>query len=104
LKVKFEPAPNKVLVRVADPVTITKNGIHVPDSAQMRPMEGVIVKIGPNSDTVDKLTKGVVHVEPLWKEKDHVLFGKYDGIEIRIDEEDFLLLNHDQILGKRTGN
>lgn len=102
-KVKFTPAPNKLLVKVSEAPPITKGGIHVPDAAKQRPMEGVVVAIGPEDETsYAKTATGAFKVEPLWKVKDHILFGKYDGVEVRIDEEDYLLLKDDQILGKRT--
>jgi chaperonin GroES len=88
----FQPNVGKVLVKQEEALKITSGGIEIPDQARQRPMEGLIVAI---------------HYSPednayFFKEKDHILFGKYDGIEVRIDEEEYLLLDQDQILGKRV--
>jgi chaperonin GroES len=90
--IKFIPAPSKVLVRIIEPSPITSGGILIPDTAKMRPMEGTVIAVGKSKSSM---------TGNLWKVKDHVLYGRYDGVEIRIDEEDFLLLDNDQILGKR---
>jgi chaperonin GroES len=87
----FIPNTGTYLVKPEAPQKITSGGIEIPDSATQRPMEGKIVAI-------EDFKSGDA---PKYKSGDHVLFGKYDGIEVRINEEEFLLLECDRILGKR---
>ena len=86
--VPFQPAKDKYLVKVEEALSISDGGVYIPDQAKEKPMEGKIIRRG--FDPVSDYEIG-----------DHILFGKYSGVEIRIDNEDYLLLNIDDILGKR---
>jgi chaperonin GroES len=92
---KIKPLGNRILIKRSKAPT-TKGGILLPDSAQQKPQEGIVVAIGPgkldehgNKETV-QVTVG-----------DLVLFSSYAGTEIK-DEEEMLILSEDDILGVLT--
>lgn len=87
MSIKFKPSLGRVLVKRNEAETVTKNGIFIPDDAKEKPMEGTVV-ISNAEDTV-------------YKPKDVILFGKYSGVEVKIDDVLYLLLNEDDILGTR---
>lgn len=90
---KIKPLGNRVLVKRAKAET-TKGGILLPDTAQEKPKIGHVLAVGPGKlDDSGKITP--MHV----KTGDRVLFSQYSGTEIKINEEDEIILNEDEILG-----
>lgn len=90
---KIKPLGNRVLVQRSKAQT-SKGGIILPDSAQEKPKEGVIVAVGPGK------TDDNGHLEPIQvKVGDRILFGSYAGTEVKSDNEDMLILSEDDILG-----
>lgn len=91
---KIKPLGNRLLVQRSKPQT-TKGGILLPDSAQEKPKEGVVVAVGPGKMNEDG------KVEPMnVKVGDKVLFSSYAGTEVKINgSEDELILSEDDILG-----
>lgn len=89
---KIRPLGNRVLIQRAKAQT-TKGGILLPDAAQEKPKEGVILAVGPGKMEEDG-TLTVLSV----KVGDRVLFGSYAGTEVNSDEE-LLLITEDEILG-----
>jgi chaperonin GroES len=90
----FRPMHDRVLVRRMDEDSKTAGGIIIPDSAQEKPSQGVIVAIGTGLRTEDgKITP--LDVKP----KDKVLFGKWSGNEVTIDGEELLIMKESDILG-----
>ena len=90
----FRPMHDRVLVRRMDEDSKTAGGIIIPDSAQEKPSQGVIVAVGTGSRTEDgKVTP--LDVKP----KDKVLFGKWSGNEVTIDGEELLIMKESDILG-----
>ncbi len=91
---KFTPLHDRVLVRRVDEDTKTSGGIIIPDTAQEKPSQGVVVAVGSGMRSEDgKLTPLDV------KAKDKVLFGKWSGSEVSIDGEDLLIMKESDILG-----
>ena len=85
---------DRVLVRRMDEDSKTAGGIIIPDSAQEKPSQGVIVAVGTGIRTEDgKVTP--LDVKP----KDKVLFGKWSGNEVTIDGEELLIMKESDILG-----
>ena len=72
----------------------TKGGIIIPDSAKEKPMEGKVIAVGPG-----KLNEKGTRVAPAVKEGDIVLFGKSAGTEIKIANEEHIIMREDDILG-----
>lgn len=90
----FRPMHDRVLVRRMDEDSKTAGGIIIPDSAQEKPSQGVIVAVGTGIRTEDgKITP--LDVKP----KDKVLFGKWSGNEVAIDGEELLIMKESDILG-----
>ena len=91
---KLRPLYDRVLVQRLDSETTTKGGIIIPDSAKEKPLEGKIVAVGSGRIMQDG------SVRPMTvKAGDRVLFAKYAETEIKIDNESYLLLREDDLLG-----
>ena len=79
---------NKIIVEPVEAETKTASGIIIPDSAKEQPQKGVVVATGTGK-----------HDEPMEiKVGDSVLFGKYSGTEINIDDKKYLVMNQSDIL------
>ncbi len=83
----FQPLANRVLVEREEEVTTTASGIIIPDNAKEKPLQGKVLAVGPDAED-----EGI-------KEGDTVVFGKYAGTEITLDNKEYLILNSDDILG-----
>ncbi len=91
---KVKPLGDRVLIEVLEAEEKTKSGIVLPDSAQEKPQQGKVVAVG----TGKKLEDGKVLAVDL-KEGDVVLYGKYSGTELNLDERSLLMLKEEDILG-----
>lgn len=92
---KVKPLADRVLVkRIEEEEQKSGGGIIIPDTAKEKPQRGKIVAVGPGS-TNDKGDKVPLEV----KEGDEVIFGKYSGNEISIDNEEYLIMRESDILG-----
>ena len=90
---KFRPLHDRVLVKRVDSDQKTAGGIIIPDTAQEKPMEGEVLEIGSGSrDETGKLVPLDV------KKGDKILFGKWSGTEVKIDNEDYLIMKESDIL------
>jgi chaperonin GroES len=89
----LRPLHDRVIVKRLDSEEKTKGGIIIPDSAKEKPLEGKVFAAGPGKrdDNGKVLAMGV-------KKGDKVLFGKYAGTEIKIDDEEMIILREDDIL------
>ncbi len=91
---KFRPLHDRVVVRRLASEEKTKGGIIIPDSAKEKPQEGEIVAVGPGGrDEAGKLVPLDV------KAGDRVLFGKWSGTEVKIDNEELLIMKESDIMG-----
>ena len=95
---KIRPLQDRVIVKRIKEEEKTKGGIIIPDTAKEKPQEGRVVAVG----------KGKVSEEgklmPLdVKAGDRILFGKYSGTEIKIEDEEHLIMREDDILGVIEG-
>jgi len=91
---KIRPLNDRVLVKPLEAKETVKGGIIIPDSAKEKPQEGKIVAVGPGKALDDgSLSKMSV------KKGDTVIYSKYAGTEIKIDDEEHLLMREDDILG-----
>ena len=91
---KIRPLQDRIIIKRLESEEKTKGGIIIPDSAKEKPMEGKVIAVGPG-----KLNEKGTRVAPEVKAGDLVLFGKYAGTEIKIDNEEHLILREDDILG-----
>lgn len=92
----IKPLGNRVLIKRSKAQT-TKGGILLPDSAQEKPKEGVVVAVGPGKID-EKGNKETLEV----KVGDRVLFGAYAGTEVKGDGDEMLILSEEDILGVLT--
>ena len=90
----FRPLHDRVLVRRVTEEEKTKGGIIIPDTAKEKPMEGKVVAVGAG-----RVEKDGTRIAPEVKVGDRVLFGKYAGTEIKIDDEEHVILREDEVLG-----
>ena len=97
MAVNVTPLHDRVLVRRIEEKESVKGGIIIPDSAKEKPQEGEVVAVGAG-----KIEKGA-RVPLDVKAGDRILFGKYSGTEIKLENEEFLILREEEILAKLGG-
>ncbi len=95
---KFRPLHDRVLIRRLESEEKTAGGIIIPDTAKEKPMEGEVVAVGSGArDNNGQL------ITPDVKTGDRVLFGKWSGTEVKIDDEDLLVMKEADIMGVIEG-
>lgn len=87
------PLGDRVVVKPTAKEEITKSGIVIPDTAKEKPQEGTVVAVG-NGRLLHDGTHAAMEVH----EGIHVLFAKYGGTEIKLDDEEYLVLKESDIL------
>ncbi|MEW6095886.1 MAG: co-chaperone GroES [bacterium] len=91
---KLKPLGDRVLVERLEIQEQVKGGIIIPDTAKEKPQEGRVIAVG----TGKRLDSG--EIKPLEvKEGDKILFGKYSGTEVKLDDKEYLIMREDDILG-----
>ena len=96
---KIKPLQDRILIRRLDSEEEeTRGGIVIPDTAKEKPQEGEVVAVGDGKvlDSGQKLQMTV-------KVGDRILFGKYSGTEVKIDDEELLIMREDEVLGILEG-
>jgi chaperonin GroES len=90
----FRPLHDRVVVKRLEGEEKSKGGIIIPDTAKEKPQEGKVIAVGPGGrDENGKLTPLDV------KAGDRVLFGKWSGSEVKIGDEELLIMKESDILG-----
>ena len=90
---KLKPLGDRVLVEPIEREEITASGIYVPETAKERPQEGMVVAVGPGrKDDDGKLISMDV------KKGDRVLYAKYGGTEVKLEDKKYLILKETDIL------
>lgn len=92
-KPKLIPLSDRVVVEAAEHEEMTPSGIYVPETAKEKPQEGVVLAVGPG-----RLLENGQRAPMEVKEKDKVIFSKYAGTEIKLDEKKVLILSEKDIL------
>ena len=91
---KFRPLHDRVLIEVLESEEKTAGGIIIPDTAKEKPQEGKVVAIGSGTRTEDgKIIPMDVKVG------DIVLFGKWSGTEVKIEEKEYNIMKESDIMG-----
>jgi chaperonin GroES len=90
---KVRPLHDRVLIKRLEEEKAAKGGIIIPDTAREKPMEGKVVAVGPGKMTDDG-KRAPLDV----KAGDRILFGKYAGTEIKVDEQDYVIMREEEIL------
>lgn len=91
---KLRPLQDRILVKRVEEAQKTPGGIIIPDSAKEKPAEGEIVAVGNG-----KLGEDGKRIPLEVKKGDRILFSKYGGTEVQIDEEEYLIMREDDVLG-----
>lgn len=91
---KIRPLHDRVLVKRVEEQEVHRGGIIIPDTAKEKPQEGKVVAVGDG-----KVLETGKRVPLDVKAGDRVLFGKYSGSEVKIEDEDYLILKEEEILG-----
>lgn len=91
---KIQPLHDRILVKRLEEKETKKGGIIIPDTAKEKPQEGEVIAVGPGKrDDSGKLITLDVKVG------DKILFGKYSGSEIKLGDEEFLIMREEDVLG-----
>lgn len=91
---KIRPLGDRIIVKRLEEEETVKGGIIIPDTAKEKPQKGKVVAVGSGK----RLENG--EIKPLEVKIDEkVLFGKYSGTEVKIDDEEYLIMHEDDILG-----
>ena len=90
----FRPLGDRVAVRRVEEEAKTKGGIIIPDTAKEKPQEGEVLAVGPGV----RDDHGKIHALDL-KVGDRILFGKWSGSEVKIADEDILIMKEADVLG-----
>lgn len=91
---KIRPLQDRILVKRLEETATTKGGIIIPDTAKEKPQEGEVVAAGKGRVLEDGTQRALD-----LKVGDKILFGKYAGSDVKIDEEDYLIMREDDVLG-----
>ena len=94
----FQPLHDRVLLRRVGEEEKSAGGIIIPDTAQEKPSEGIVVAVGSGVRADD----GSIRKLDV-KTGDRVLFGKFGGTDVKVDGEDLLILRETDILGVVEG-
>ncbi len=89
----LKPIGEKVIVEILKAKDKTKGGIILPDTAKEKPQEAKVIAVGSGKT----LSNGKV-IAPDVKAGDTVIFGKYSGSEVKVDDKEYLIIEHDDIL------
>lgn len=90
---KLKPLSDRVVVKPLEAKEVKKGGIIIPDTAKEKPMEGEVMAVGPGkvSDNGARIAMDV-------KKGDRILYGKYSGTEVKVDDEEYLIMHADDIM------
>lgn len=90
---KLRPLHDRLLVERLEGEEKTSSGLFIPDTAKEKPQQGRVIAVGKGRIKED----GSIQPVDL-KEGDTILFGKYAGTEVKVEEEDYLILREDDVL------
>ncbi len=92
----LQPMADRVLVKPIEKEEKTKSGIYLPDTAKEKPQEGKVLAVGPGkmNDEGKRIPLDV-------KVGDRVIYAKYGGTEIKVDDEELIILRESDILAKK---
>ena len=91
---KIRPLQDRIIVKRIDEEETTAGGIIIPDTAKEKPQEGKVVAVGKGKIRDD----GVLQKLDI-KKGDRVLFGKFTGTEVTLEDEEHLIIREDDVLG-----
>jgi len=96
MAVKLEPLADRLVVKPIEREEVTKGGIVLPDTAKEKPQEGEVLAVGPG-----RLSEDGKRIAMDVKVGDIVIYSKYGGTDIKIDDEELIILRESDILAKK---
>ncbi len=93
-KTKLRPLHDRVLVKRVEEEEVRRGGIIIPDTAKEKPQEGKVMAVGTG-----KVTEDGKRLPLEVKAGDRILFGKYSGSEVKIDDHEYLIMKEEDVLG-----
>ena len=93
-KIKIQPLGDRLIIKAVEPKEVKKSGIIIPETAKEKPQEGEVMAVGKG-----KLTEEGKLIPMEVKTGDIVLYGKYSGTEIKINDEEYLIMREEDVLG-----
>jgi len=93
LKTTLHPLHDRILIQRIEEKEVRRGGLIIPDSAKEKPQEGKVIAVG-NGKVSDEGKKISLDV----KTGDRILFGKYSGSEVTLDNEEYLILREEDVL------
>ena len=97
MAVNVTPLHDRVLIKRIEEKETVKGGIIIPDTAKEKPQEGEVIAVG--AGRIEKGARIPLDV----KAGDRVLFGKYSGTDIKLDDQEYMILREEEILAKLSG-
>lgn len=95
---KIRPLYDRIVVKRIEQQQEMQGGLYIPDSAKEKPQEGEVMAVGKGKRLEDgKVVSLDVQVG------DRILFGKYSGSEIKLDNEEYIIMREDEVLGVLEG-
>lgn len=91
-KVKIQPLHDRVVIRPLEEAETMRGGLYIPDTAKEKPQEGEIVAVGPGR--FEKTERVPMELKVGQK----VLYGKYAGTEVTLNDEEFLIIKESDVL------
>ena len=97
MAVKIEPLADRLVVKPIEREEVTKGGIVLPDTVKEKPQEGKVIAVGPG-----RLSEDGKRIPVDIKVGDIVIYAKYGGTEIKIEDEELMILRESDILAKKS--
>ena len=97
MEVKLTPLADRLIVKPIEREEVTKGGIYLPDTAKEKPQEGEVVAVGPG-----RLSEDGKRIAMDVKVGDRVIYAKYGGTEVKVDDEELIILRESDVLAKKT--
>ncbi len=94
---KLQPLADRLVVKPIEKEEVTKGGIVLPDTAKEKPQEGEVLAAGPG-----RLSEDGKRIAMDVKVGDIVIYAKYGGTEIKVEDEELVILRESDILAKKT--
>ena len=97
MAINLQPLADRLVVKPIERDDVTKGGIFLPDTAKEKPQEGKVLAVGPG-----RLTEDGKRIAMDVKVGDTVIYAKYGGTEIKVDDEEVMILRESDILAKKS--
>jgi len=94
---KIEPLGDRVVLKPIPREEMSKGGVILPDTVKEKPQEGEVIAVGPG-----RLSEDGTRIAMELKRGDRVIYARYAGTELKLDDEELIILRESDILAKRS--